>query len=198
MSATVSGSAPVLSGEADPDLAYEIVVTEPGNTAPDDLCRYVDWCLRGALDGQIEWLARKKRFSTDARNQCSAGTDILDLPGQDALRTLDRDRVLEGDSFAFPSLITIRMIWRQRTFLICSGSQCNRITRAIFSRYSNSHRSSREGHMPPDPGFSDFRLLSRLGAVQRPPSPRKILCPAHPLPPRAEGDSEAAEKSSLP
>jgi len=111
MSARGSSFAPVLSGEANADLAYETVVTEPGNTAPDNLCRFLDWCLRGALDGQIEWFARKQRFPTGARNQCAAGADILGLPGQDALRALNRDSVPEVDSFTSPSLTKICMIW---------------------------------------------------------------------------------------
>jgi hypothetical protein len=81
-------------------------VTQPVNIRPDNPRRCLNGRMRGAFDGQSKRFGWKDRPSTCTHDQCSARTDILDFPGDEALRALDSDRVPDVESFAFAFLLT--------------------------------------------------------------------------------------------
>jgi len=95
--------------ETNANPAYEAVLTEPANIRPDNPCRRLNGRMRRALDGQSKRFGRQYRIPTGALDQCSTGTDILGFPGDDALRALDSDRVLDVKSFAFTFLLIMLM-----------------------------------------------------------------------------------------
>ena len=145
---------PILSHKANTKPAYQSVGTEPVNTTPNNPCRCLDGRIRGTFDGQIKHFGRKYQFLTGARDQCSAGTDILGFPGQDALRAINRDRVPDIVSFTAASLVTMC-----RAF--CHGR------RLIFRRLKRGGGATchNETHQPSENLRSDASAKPMHGSI---------------------------------
>jgi len=171
---------PILSHKANTKPAYKAVGTEPVNITPNNPCRGFNGRIRGAFDGQIKHFGRKYQFPTGARDQCSAGTDILGFSGEDALIAFDCDGVPDFKSLACASLVTRCMD--------CCHATC--LTRASRAAAQNTCASKiRSGRVKGNYRIIEAARRTSLPALPPREASRFPVAEAHP-PHRAPLHSE--------